>query len=239
MQRASQVSLGWMGWTLLIGAPQHHLGGWRSICRHNCRRCPQKQRGEKPNLLLCVWKIWSEWQDLNLRPPRPERGALPDCATLRLKAGLITPTSLKASLREAMTAEPGTRILKADQKSIETAAHCLSAGGLVAFPTETVYGLGADAGNGEAVARLFAAKRRPSFNPLIAHVADTGFARRIGVFNSAAEKLAAAFWPGPLTMVLAKQPNCWIADLALAGLDTVGLRVPAHPVAHALLNAFI
>jgi L-threonylcarbamoyladenylate synthase len=138
-----------------------------------------------------------------------------------------------------MTAEPGTRILKADQKSIETAAHCLSAGGLVAFPTETVYGLGADAGNGEAVARLFAAKRRPSFNPLIAHVADTGFARRIGVFNSAAEKLAAAFWPGPLTMVLAKQPNCWIADLALAGLDTVGLRVPAHPVAHALLNAFI
>jgi L-threonylcarbamoyladenylate synthase len=137
-----------------------------------------------------------------------------------------------------MTAEPGTRILKADQDAIEAAARCLSAGGLVAFPTETVYGLGADAGNGEAVARLYAAKGRPSFNPLIAHVADIGFARRIGVFNTAAEKLAAAFWPGPLTLVLAKQPNCGVADLALAGLDTVGLRVPAHPVARALLKAF-
>jgi L-threonylcarbamoyladenylate synthase len=137
-----------------------------------------------------------------------------------------------------MTAEPGTRILKADQDAIEAAARCLSAGGLVAFPTETVYGLGADAGNGEAVARLYAAKGRPSFNPLIAHVADIGFARRTGVFNPAAEKLAAAFWPGPLTLVLAKHPDCEIADLALAGLDTVGLRVPAHPVAHALLKAF-
>jgi L-threonylcarbamoyladenylate synthase len=137
-----------------------------------------------------------------------------------------------------MTAEPGTRILKADQEAIEAAARCLSAGGLVAFPTETVYGLGADAGNGEAVARLYAAKGRPSFNPLIAHVADIDSARRIGGFNSAAEKLAAAFWPGPLTLVLAKQPDCGVADLALAGLDTVGLRVPAHPVARALLKAF-
>src|SRR5262245_12858628 len=137
-----------------------------------------------------------------------------------------------------MTAEPGTRILKGDQAAIEAAARCLSAGGLVAFPTETVYGLGADADNGEAVARLYAAKGRPSFNPLIAHIADIGFARRTGVFNPAAEKLAAAFWPGPLTLVLAKHPDCEIADLALAGLDTVGLRVPAHPVAHALLKAF-
>jgi L-threonylcarbamoyladenylate synthase len=175
---------------------------------------------------------------LNLRPPRPERGALPDCATLRLKAGLITPASLNASLREAMTAEPGTRILKADQDAIEAASRCLSAGGLVAFPTETVYGLGADARNGAAVARLYAAKGRPSFNPLIAHVADIGYARRIGIFTPAAEKLAAAFWPGPLTLVLAKQPDCDIADLALAGLDTVGLRVPAHPVARELLKAF-
>jgi L-threonylcarbamoyladenylate synthase len=126
----------------------------------------------------------------------------------------------------------------ADDKAIETAARCLAAGGLVAFPTETVYGLGGDAGNGEAVARLYAAKGRPAFNPLIAHVADTGIARRTGVFTDAAEKLAAAFWPGPLTLVLARHPQCRVADLALAGLDTVAVRVPAHPVAHAQLEAF-
>jgi L-threonylcarbamoyladenylate synthase len=137
-----------------------------------------------------------------------------------------------------MTAEPGTRILKADQEAIEAAARCLAAGGLVAFPTETVYGLGADAGNGEAIARLYAAKGRPSFNPLIAHVADIGAARRVGILNPAAEKLAAAFWPGPLTLVLAKQPHCGVADLALAGLDSVAVRVPAHLVARALLEIF-
>ena len=104
-----------------------------------------------------------------------------------------------------MTAEPGTRLLTADDETIEAAARCLSAGGLVAFPTETVYGLGADARNGEAIARLYAAKGRPAFNPLIAHVADIDAARAAGVFTDAAEKLAAAFWPGPLTLVLAKQ----------------------------------
>jgi L-threonylcarbamoyladenylate synthase len=137
-----------------------------------------------------------------------------------------------------MTAEPGTRILRADREAIEAAARCLNAGGLVAFPTETVYGLGADARNGEAVARLYAAKGRPSFNPLIAHVADIAAARRVGVFNPAAEKLAANFWPGPLTLVLAKQPDCGVADLALAGLDSVAVRVPEHPVARDLLAAF-
>jgi L-threonylcarbamoyladenylate synthase len=137
-----------------------------------------------------------------------------------------------------MTAEPGTRVLAADDAAIEVAARCLAAGGLVAFPTETVYGLGADAGNGEAIARLYAAKGRPAFNPLIAHVASVDAARAAGIFTGAAEKLAAAFWPGPLTLVLAKQPGCQIADLALAGLDTVAVRVPAHPVAHALLTAF-
>ena len=137
-----------------------------------------------------------------------------------------------------MTAEPGTRVLKADHPAIEAAARCLAAGGLVAFPTETVYGLGADAGNGEAVARLYAAKGRPAFNPLIAHVADIGAARRVGVFTAAAEKLAAAFWPGPLTLVLARQPGCVVADLALAGLDSVAVRVPAHPVARSLIQAF-
>jgi L-threonylcarbamoyladenylate synthase len=137
-----------------------------------------------------------------------------------------------------MTAEPATRTVKANQEAIEAAARCLAAGGLVAFPTETVYGLGADACNGEAVARLYAAKGRPSFNPLIAHVADAAEARRVGVFTAAAEKLAAAFWPGPLTLVLTKRPDCTVADLALAGLDSVAVRVPAHPVARALLKAF-
>jgi L-threonylcarbamoyladenylate synthase len=137
-----------------------------------------------------------------------------------------------------MTAEPGTRVLKADREAIEAAARCLAAGGLAAFPTETVYGLGADARNGEAVARLYAAKGRPSFNPLIAHVADIAAARRVGIFNPAAEKLAANFWPGPLTLVLAKQPDCGVADLALAGLDSVAVRVPEHPVARDLLAAF-
>ncbi|MFN3656514.1 MAG: L-threonylcarbamoyladenylate synthase [Pseudolabrys sp.] len=137
-----------------------------------------------------------------------------------------------------MTAEPGTRVLKADEDAIEAAAACLAAGGLVAFPTETVYGLGADAGNGEAIARLYAAKGRPSFNPLIAHVGDIAAARRLAAFDGAAERLAAAFWPGPLTLVLPKQPDCPVADLALAGLDSVAVRVPAHPTAHALLRAF-
>ena len=137
-----------------------------------------------------------------------------------------------------MTAEPGTRVLKADSGAIRAAVACLAAGGLVAFPTETVYGLGADARNGEAVARLYAAKGRPAFNPLIAHVADLAAARGLGRFDAAAERLAAAFWPGPLTLVLPKAAGCPVSDLALAGLDSVGLRVPAHPLAHELLTAF-
>ena len=137
-----------------------------------------------------------------------------------------------------MTAQPGTRVLKADHDAIAAAAACLAQGGLVAFPTETVYGLGADAGNGEAIARLYAAKGRPAFNPLIAHVADSQAARWLALFDDAALRLAAAFWPGPLTLVLPKRPDCRVADLALAGLDSVAVRVPAHPVASALLKAF-
>jgi L-threonylcarbamoyladenylate synthase len=137
-----------------------------------------------------------------------------------------------------MTAHPGTRVLKTDHQSIEAAAACLRAGGLVAFPTETVYGLGADAGNGEAVAKLYAAKARPAFNPLIAHVADVEAARCLADFDTAAEALAATFWPGPLTLVLPKRVGSGVADLALAGLDSVALRVPAHPVAAALLKTF-
>ena len=137
-----------------------------------------------------------------------------------------------------MTAEPATRVLKADRDAIAAAAACLAAGGLVAFPTETVYGLGADARNGEAVARLYAAKGRPSFNPLIAHVADAEAARGLARFDAAAEALAAAFWPGPLTLVLPKRADSGVSDLALAGLDSVAVRVPAHAVARALLAAF-
>jgi L-threonylcarbamoyladenylate synthase len=137
-----------------------------------------------------------------------------------------------------MTAEPGTQVFKADSQAIAAGARCLAAGGLVAFPTETVYGLGADAGNGEAVARLYAAKGRPAFNPLIAHVADSAGARRLARFDAAAERLAAAFWPGPLTLVLPRLTAGGVADLAVAGLDSVAARVPSHPVARALLQAF-
>jgi L-threonylcarbamoyladenylate synthase len=137
-----------------------------------------------------------------------------------------------------MTAEPATRTLSADASAVAEAALSLGAGGLVAFPTETVYGLGADATNGEAVARLYAAKGRPQFNPLIAHVADLSAAKRLAVFDSVAEQLAAAFWPGPLTLVLPKTAACDVSDLALAGLDTIALRMPAHRIARDLLAAF-
>ena len=125
-----------------------------------------------------------------------------------------------------------------DTSAISEAADRLRAGGLVAFPTETVYGLGADAANPRAVAGIYEAKGRPSFNPLIAHVADLQAAKRIARFDSRALALAEAFWPGPLTLVLHKADNCPVSDLATAGLDTVAIRVPDHPVAHALLQAF-
>jgi L-threonylcarbamoyladenylate synthase len=118
------------------------------------------------------------------------------------------------------------------------AARTLAAGGLVSFPTETVYGLGADATNGAAVARIYEAKGRPSFNPLIAHVADAGASRLLARFDPAAERLAAAFWPGPLTLVLPKRADCPVAELATAGLDTIAVRVPSHPLARAILTAF-
>ena len=121
---------------------------------------------------------------------------------------------------------------------LSEAARLLAAGGLVAFPTETVYGLGADATSGEAVARIYAAKGRPSFNPLIAHVTDLAAAEREGIFNAEARALAKAFWPGPLTLVVPVSPTCSVSTLARAGLDSIGLRVPAHPIALALLEAF-
>src|SRR6266852_2978111 len=131
-----------------------------------------------------------------------------------------------------------TQILAANEAAAATAARCLAEGGLVAFPTETVYGLGADAANPAAIARLYQAKGRPSFNPLITHVFDLEAARRIGGFDAAALLLAEAFWPGPLTLVLPKTTDCAVADLATAGLDTVAIRVPAHKVARDILRAF-
>src|SRR4051812_32352864 len=131
-----------------------------------------------------------------------------------------------------------TQILPAGDAAVAAAARTLAQGGLVAFPTETVYGLGADAGNPAAIARLYQAKGRPAFNPLIAHVGDLDAARRIGRFDATATLLAEAFWPGPLTLVLPKTPDCGVADLATAGLDTIAIRVPAHPVARAILRAF-
>jgi L-threonylcarbamoyladenylate synthase len=113
----------------------------------------------------------------------------------------------------------------------------LARGGLVAFPTETVYGLGADATQPQAIARLYQAKGRPSFNPLIAHVADLAAAQRIARFDARSLKLAQAFWPGPLTLVLPKAAGCAVAELATAGLDSVAVRIPAHPVALAILRA--
>jgi L-threonylcarbamoyladenylate synthase len=123
-----------------------------------------------------------------------------------------------------------------DETAIEEAAEILRRGGLVAFPTETVYGLGANALDASAVARIFAAKGRPSYNPLIVHVPNETAARElVSDWPESASRLARAFWPGPLTLVLRKQPA--IPDIVTAGLDSVALRVPAHPVALALLRA--
>ena len=135
-----------------------------------------------------------------------------------------------------------TQILPADARSIVRAVEILAAGGLVAFPTETVYGLGADAGNPLAVARIYAAKGRPGFNPLIAHVADLAAAQREAELSPTAQSLAARFCPGPLTLeapvIETVGATDGVCDLARAGLASVAVRAPAHPVAQALLVAF-
>jgi len=120
---------------------------------------------------------------------------------------------------------------------VERAAQLIRAGRLVAFPTETVYGLGADATQDRAVAAIFAAKGRPAFNPLIAHVLDAAEARRHVVWSDTAERLAAAFWPGPLTLVLPRVEGCRLSLLASAGLDTAAVRAPSHPIARDLIAA--
>ena len=122
--------------------------------------------------------------------------------------------------------------------ALREAAAALRAGGLVILPTETVYGLAADAANARAVAKVYAAKGRPSFNPLIAHVSGVEMARRIARFDERAEALAAKFWPGPLTLVLPVADTAAVCDLARAGLDTVAVRAPAGPIAWGLIEFF-
>jgi len=129
------------------------------------------------------------------------------------------------------------RVRSADAAGIAAGAACLKAGGLVAFPTETVYGLGADATDDRAVARIYAAKGRPTFNPLIVHGPAVEALRSLVIWDARAEAVAAAFWPGPLTLVLPRAADCPVSPLASAGLETLALRVPSHPVARALLEA--
>lgn len=131
--------------------------------------------------------------------------------------------------------EARTPIVPADNENFAAAARLIRDGKLVAFPTETVYGLGADATNDDAVARVFAAKDRPRLNPLIVHVKDADAARAAVRFGEAAEKLAKAFWPGALTLVLGRRDEA-ISTLVSAGLETLAVRVPSHPVAQALLT---
>jgi L-threonylcarbamoyladenylate synthase len=124
----------------------------------------------------------------------------------------------------------------ANDDTLARAVDILKSGGLVAFPTETVYGLGADATNADAVAGIFKAKGRPDFNPLICHVPNLAAAERLGVFDDTARRFAAAFWPGALTLVVRKQPDCPVAAAVSAGLETIAIRVPDHPLAQALLK---
>ena len=130
-----------------------------------------------------------------------------------------------------------TRTLAFSDDAIAQAATLIAAGEPVAVPTETVYGLAADATDAAAVARIYAAKGRPSFNPLIVHVPDLAAAEKLAVFDQRARTLAAAFWPGPLTLVRPRRPRAGIASLVTAGLDTIAIRVPAHRAMRALLAA--
>src|SRR5689334_15144365 len=129
-----------------------------------------------------------------------------------------------------------TNIRAADASGIAEGARLLREGRLVAFPTETVYGLGADATNGRAVARIFAAKGRPRFNPLIVHVPGLAEAEALAVFDERARDAARRLWPGPLSLVLRRREDSGLSLLVSAGLDTVALRAPAHPVAQRLLR---
>jgi L-threonylcarbamoyladenylate synthase len=165
---------------------------------------------------------------------RASKAGVNDCGP-----ALMTGSLEVNHFRSTPTAPPPvTERLGVSAGELDRAVAILRAGGVVAFPTETVYGLGADATSPEAVARIYAAKERPRFNPLIAHVADVGAALHEGRFDETARRLAEAFWPGPLTIVVPASAECTISDLARAGLDSVALRVPGHPLAHDLLKRF-
>ena len=131
-----------------------------------------------------------------------------------------------------------TAQLPATPHGVAAACRVLAKGGLLAFPTETVYGLGADARNDHAVARIFAAKGRPSFNPLIVHVASISAAQALVVWTAVATKLAAQFWPGPMTLVLPLKPDNGLSALVTANLPSLAIRIPANPLARDLLDQF-
>ncbi|TPE58719.1 threonylcarbamoyl-AMP synthase [Sandaracinobacter neustonicus] len=129
-----------------------------------------------------------------------------------------------------------TYLHPADPNGVAEAIALIAAGGIAALPTETVYGLAADAANGEAVARIYAAKGRPGFNPLIVHVADRAMAGRYALFDPLADRLASRFWPGPLTLVLPLMPDAPVSSLVTAGLPSIAIRIPAHPVMQAVIR---
>jgi L-threonylcarbamoyladenylate synthase len=139
--------------------------------------------------------------------------------------------------RGATGAMKKSAMKRSSPEAVALAAELIRAGGLVAFPTETVYGLGANARDGEAVARIFEAKGRPRFNPLIVHLTEPEEAERLAILNEDARRLAAAFWPGPLTLVLPRKADAGLSELVSAGLATVALRIPAHEAARALIRA--
>lgn len=165
------------------------------------------------------------------------RGALrgPRLRVGLIQVGLFRPPTALYNLD--MSNDQAPRILPPDGPAYAAASELLHAGGLVAFPTETVYGLGADATNDDAVAGIFAAKDRPRFNPLIVHLLDAEHAGAHACLDARAWQLAEAFWPGPLTLVLRRRRDCGISLLCSAGLETLALRVPRHPVARTLLKS--
>lgn len=131
-----------------------------------------------------------------------------------------------------------SQTLLIDNTTVDNAVTLWRKGELVAIPTETVYGLGADATNGRAVANIYSVKSRPQFNPLIVHVADIATAKKYVQWNDTAQQLADAFWPGSMTLILPRLPDSPISELVSAGGDTIAIRIPSHPVALQLLNAF-
>lgn len=159
-------------------------------------------------------------------------------ASLRAVARNLAPGRVRHNTEHGVTMTRTTQRLSPDAEGLSRATRLLRGGGIVAMPTETVYGLAADARQADAVARIYAAKGRPAFNPLIVHVSDLSAAQAIGVLSQTALDLAQAFWPGPCTLVVPARANSGIASLVTAGLDTIALRVPSLPIARALLTEF-